>query len=134
MLLNNTPDTSGLIPEKDAASAKAFGQEIKRRYSAPIVASQGRGDTVEAQPSAPVMADTVVTMEDITQGERVRKYEIQGLVDGSWKTLVNGTAVGHKKFDHFDPTQVAAIRIHVLQSVGEPIIKKIALYRVTPPQ
>ncbi len=133
MLLNNTPDTSGLIPEKDVAAAKAFGQEIRRRYGTPIVYSQGSGDTVTAQPSAPVVADTVVTMEDISSGERVRKYDIEGSVGGQWKVLASGTAIGHKKIDHFDPVQVSAVRIHVIGSVGQPLIRRIALYRTSKP-
>jgi alpha-L-fucosidase len=129
MILNNTPDTSGQIPAADVARAKEFGDEIKRRYGVPIVYSEGNGAEVEATPSSPVMADAVVTMEDISQGERIRQYVIEGLVDGNWVALAKGTAIGHKKIDKFDPVRVAKIRIRVLRSVGEPRIRRIALFR-----
>jgi alpha-L-fucosidase len=129
MLINNTPDTSGLIPAPDVARAKEFGEEIKRRYSLPTVYTSGKGNTVEAMPSAPVTIDTVVTMEDISQGERIREYVIEGMVDGAWQELAKGTAIGHKKIDKFEPVRVAKVRIRVTKSVGEPLVKRLAAYR-----
>jgi len=132
LLLNNTPDTTGLIPSADVARAKEFGDEIKRRYGIPIVYSQGTGNTVEAMPSAPATIDAAITMEDISQGERIREYVIEGLIDGKWTQLAKGTAVGHKKIDRFDPVKVSKIRIRVTHSIGEPMIRKLAVFNTAP--
>jgi alpha-L-fucosidase len=132
MIINNTPDTTGLIPAADVQRAKEFGEEIQRRYSAPIVYSQGTGDSVTAQPSAPVTVDTAITMEDITKGERIRSYVIEGLVDGNWTVLAGGTAIGHKKIDRFEPVKVAAVRIRVTKSEGEPQIRRLAVFKTSP--
>lgn len=129
MLLNNTPDTTGLIPAPDVARAKEFGDEIKRRYGLPIVSSQGRWQIVEAVPSSPATIDAVVTMEDIAQGERIREYAIEGLVGDDWVELAHGTSIGHKKIDKFAPTQVAKVRIRTIRSVGDPQIRRIAIFR-----
>ena len=128
LILNNTPDTTGLIPAADVKRAKEFGDEIKRRYSLPIVYSQGKGETVEAMPSSPSTIDTAITMEDTTGGERIRAYVIEGMVDGAWKELATGTAIGHKKIDHFDPVKVSKVRIRITKSVGEPLIRRIAVF------
>lgn len=37
LLLNNTPDPSGLIPEPDAWRSAEFGTEIRRRYGTPVI-------------------------------------------------------------------------------------------------
>lgn len=129
LILNNTPDPSGLIPAADVKRAKEFGDEIKRRYGLPIVYSQGHGESVEAIPSSPSLVDTAITMEDTTGGERIRSYVIEGMVDGEWKELATGSAVGHKKIDHFDPIRVSKVRIRVTKSVGMPLIRRIAIYR-----
>ncbi len=129
LLLNNTPDPTGLIPATDAKRAKEFGDEIHRLYGAPIVYSSGHGNTVETMPSSPATIDTVSTMEDISEGERVREYVIEGMVDGQWKELAKGTAIGHKKIDHFDPVKVSKARVRVIKSEGEPQIRRIAIYR-----
>ena len=94
-----------------------------------MVYSQGKGETVEAVPSAPSPISGVVTMEDISQGERVREYVIEGLVDDKWLELAHGTAIGHKKIDRFEPVRIAKARIRVIRSEGEPLIRRIALYR-----
>jgi alpha-L-fucosidase len=129
MLLNQTPDPSGLIPATDVKRVKEFAQEIERRYGAPIVTSQGKGKTVIAQPSSPMVVDAVSIMEDIHFGERVRKYVVEGMVDGTWQTLAEGTAIGHKKIDKFDPIRVASVRLTVTESVGEPVIRQLAVFR-----
>jgi len=129
LLLNNTPDPSGLIPAPDAKRAAEFGAEIKRRYGFPIVYSSGHGAMVEVGPSSPVQIDTVITEEDISQGERIRGYVIEGNVDGAWVELASGSAIGHKKIDKFEPVRVAEVRIRITKSVGEPLIKRLALHR-----
>jgi len=129
LLLNNTPDPTGLIPATDVKRAKEFGDEIKRRYGLPIIYSQGQGNTVEAMPSSPSTIDTAITMEDTTGGERIRSYVIEGMIDGEWKELASGTAVGHKKIDHFEPVKISKVRIRVTKSVGTPLIRRIAVCR-----
>ena len=129
LLLNNTPDRSGLIPEADAKRSAEFGAEIARRLGVAAADTSGHGPELSVQPSSPARIDHVVTMEDTTKGERVRKYVIEGEIDGVWKPLAEGTAIGHKKIDRFDPVTVTRVRLRVEQSAGEPVIRKFALYR-----
>lgn len=128
LLLNNTPDRTGLIPAADVARSAEFGAEIARRFGVAITDTSGRGSKFELQPSAPRTIDAVMAMEEIRQGERVRKYSIEGLVAGAWVELAHGTAIGHKKIDRFPPVEVAAVRFTVQESVGEPLLRRIALF------
>ncbi|MCB9844808.1 MAG: alpha-L-fucosidase [Phycisphaeraceae bacterium] len=129
LLLNHTPDPSGRIPEADAARAAEFGAEVRRRYGRPIVETVGRGNRVELFPSAPVEIDAVITQEDITLGERVREYVIEGLTADGWIELARGSAIGHMKIDRFAPRRVAQVRLRVLRSAGEPVIRRLAMFR-----
>jgi len=129
MLLNNTPDPTGLIPAADAQRAAEFGQEVQRRYGAPIIDTAGTGTNLQMMLSAPRPVDAVITMEDTTQGERIREYVIEGKVEGAWKPLARGTAVGHKKIDRFDAVEVSELRLSVLHSKGKPILRKFAAFR-----
>ncbi|HTQ11918.1 MAG TPA: alpha-L-fucosidase [Fimbriimonadaceae bacterium] len=128
LLLNNTPDTTGLIPALDARRAKEFGDEIQRRYGTPIATSSGHGPLITVQPSAPVTVGAVETMEDISQGERVRSYVVEGLVDGQWTQLAGGTAIGHAKIDRFEPVRCSEVRLKVLLSEGAPLIRRLAIF------
>ena len=89
----------------------------------------GRGPELHVIPSAPLLIDRVVIAEDITQGERVRRYVVEGSVDGAWKELAAGTAIGHKKIDRFAPARVEEVRLRVLDSVGEPVMRQLAIFR-----
>jgi alpha-L-fucosidase len=129
-LLNMTPDTSGLIPEADAAQAAEFGQEITRRFAKSIAETSGQGNVLELALNKPTRIDHVVTMENILEGERVREYVIEGLVSGQWKELCSGTSIGHKKIDQFSPTEVSKVRWRCLKSAAEPQIRKLAAYSV----
>lgn len=130
LLLNHTPDRSGLIPEEDAARAAEFGAAIEATYGTAVSSSSGRGKEVVTQPSAAVVVDRVVLMEDITLGERVRRYavDVQG-ADGTWKTVATGTAIGRKRIEAIPRGEVSAVRLRVLESVGEPVIRRLSVHR-----
>ena len=126
LLLNNTPDPSGLIPGPDAQRSAEFGAEIKRRYGTAVIDTAGTGTNLAMILSAPHRIDATIVMEDIAQGERVRAYAIDGRVNGEWKLLAQGTAVGHKRIDKFEPVEVTELRLRIAASVARPVIRKFA--------
>ena len=117
-----------LIPDTDVKRAKEFGDEIRRRFDNSLAETTGFGDIVELSLAEPTTVDHVVTMEDILHGERVREYVMEGLADGAWRTLAEGTSIGHKKIDSFEPTEVSKVRIRVGKSVATPLIRRLAVY------
>ncbi len=132
LLLNNTPDRTGLIPEPDAKRSAEFGAAIEKRYGLAVADTSGTGHEFVVQPSAPTKIDRVVIMEDITKGERVRTYTLEAQIDGVWKPLAEGTAIGHKKIDRVPATVARAVRLKVLESVGTPSIRRFAVFASTP--
>ncbi len=128
LLLNLTPDRTGLIPAEDARRAADFGAEIRRRLGSPLAATQGTGEQLVLRLRSPTSVDHLVTMEDLREGERVRSYTIDGLVDGEWRQLASGTAIGHKKIDRIAPTRVSQLRLRVLESVGSARVRRFAVY------
>lgn len=129
LLLNMTPDLTGAFPQQDVQRVTEFGLEVKRRFATPIASTYGTGDQVILELSEPNTINHVVLMEDIAQGERVREYAVDGLVQGTWQTLCEGTAIGHKKIDTFDSVEnVSQVRFRSVSSVGTPIIRQLAVY------
>ncbi len=129
LLLNATPDRTGLIPAADAARAAEFGAEVLRQFETPLASTSGKGAEIVVQPSAAATIDRALVMEDIRKGERVRRYVLEGEVGGEWKVLVEGSAIGHKRIDRFVPLEVTRVRLRVLEAVGEPVIRTLAIYR-----
>lgn len=157
LLLNANPDESGLIPEIDMKRYAEFGDEIKRRFDHPLSETSGRGTEIELPVAGtPIKlvaiarvdstdgndklqrvwqgaqtVDHVVLMEDISRGERVTEYVVEGMVNAQWRELSKGSCISHKKIDRFNPVMVTKLRLRVTQSLAEPIIRKFAAYNTS---
>lgn len=130
LLLNHAPDTTGRIPEADARRAAEFGAEIRRRFGKSLAETSGHGATLELDLGKPTLVDHVITAENIIEGERVREYILEGLVNGQWRKLCEGSAIGHKKIDRFAPVEAAKIRLRCVRAAAEPHIRQLAAYSV----
>jgi len=128
LLLNFPPNRDGLLADADCASAKAFGQEIRRRFAMPLAETAGRGTQVTLKLGAPKRIDTLILQEDIAEGERVREFHVEGLAGGAWRKIGEGTAIGNKRIQPVEPTLVDAVRIVTNQSVGIPVFRNVAVY------
>lgn len=128
LLINNSPDRTGLIPDCDMKRSAEFGAEIKRRFKIPLVQTSGEGETILIKCPSPIKIDHLILMEDISFGERVREYIIEGQVNDEWVQLVHGVCIGHKKIDYFKAQTVTVVRFRSLQSIGKPKLRSFALY------
>lgn len=131
LVLGLTPDPTGLLPTPDCQRCAEFGAEIRRRFDHPIAKTQGTGRqiTIELLPTQPV--DQIVVMEEISHGERVRAYRVEGQRLGQpWQLLREGISIGHKRIQQFPAVELSAIRLVVTESVAEPLIREFAVCRV----
>jgi alpha-L-fucosidase len=126
-MLDFTPDRTGLIPASYAARYKEFGDWIKSCYKRPVEnqSVHGDGKSFLIKYQVPSAVDRIVVEEDQTEGQKVRKYLVEGIVNGSqqWIQLSNGTSVGNKKIDLFDPVTLNQIRLTIVNSVGIPKLR-----------
>lgn len=131
LLLNSTPDTSGLIPDADMKRYKEFGEEIDRRFKIPISELQNKkGKKITLELPEPTKINHIITMEDYREGERIREYVIEGLSKGEWVELVKGSSVGRKKIDYFDEVEVSSIRLNITKSAAKPLIRSLSVYYI----
>ncbi len=128
LLINLTPDRSGLIPAADAARAREFGDEVRRRFGHSVAETQGSGNTVELRLDRPTRVDHAILQEEISQGERVREYALEGLADGKWISLGTGVAIGHMRIQPFEPRTLGALRVRCTQAVATPVIRRMAVF------
>lgn len=133
LLLNVAPDNRGLLPDEDVRRVIEFGDEIRRRFAKPLAETGGEGSLLVNELSEELPVDQIVLMERIAHGERVKAYTLEADRDGSWVELVRGSAIGHKKIDRFEPVRTKRIRLKVLSSEGEPLIRSFAVYCVSKP-
>jgi alpha-L-fucosidase len=128
LLLNVTPDRRGLIPEADVVRLREFGQEIRRRFGRSAAEASGSGNTLLIRFNTPTRIDHVILQEDISRGERVRKYRLEGRVGDRWISLGAGSAIGHKRIQPIEPNEVSALRFGVVSSAGQPLMRRFAAF------
>lgn len=128
LLLNSTPDTTGLIPDSHVAMYRMFGEEIARRFGCPVKRMNGKGKELVMKFKRPVAINHSVLREDIAEGQRVRSYVLEGKVGKDWKVLYKGSSVGTRKIDYFPTVSVQTLRIRILDALAEPILSDWAVY------
>ncbi len=130
LILGLTPNADGLMPEPDVQRLKEFGDEIKRRFSNPVATVSGTGKTVNLKLTEKQKVNHVVLMEDISKGERVRKFVLEGKSGNGWKTIFEGSCIGHKFIHRFDEMEVSAVRLNIFESNGEPQIQNFQVFKI----
>jgi alpha-L-fucosidase len=123
----------GTLPEADAKRLAEFGAAIKRRYGKPVAETKGEGKALELKLPTPAQLDAVMIMEDITRGERVREYVIEGRAPGGdWTQLGTGQSIGHKRIQSFPRQKLAAVRVRFTKSIAPPAIRRLAVFDMRP--
>lgn len=128
LIIGVTPDPRGLLPAADSIRMKQFGDEIRRRFAKHLAEVNGCGKQLEIKLKTPCRVNVIVLCEDISKGERVRQYKVEGKVNGKWTALVTGSCIGHKKIDTVVADKVSALRLRVDKAVDVPHISRFAVY------
>lgn len=133
LLLGLVVDPRGLVPEGDVALLEEFGKALEAKYGTPYATASGSGRKVELAFGEPAVVDRVVIREDISLGERVLAYELQGrTADGEWVSISNGISIGHKRIEVFRPVELSAIRLVVKDCKGKPQIAELSAFAQEP--
>jgi alpha-L-fucosidase len=130
LILGLTPNPDGLMPEPDVKRLKEFGQEIERRFSHPIATTSGAGEKINLKLPKKQKINQFVLMEDISRGERVRKFTVEGKTKNGWKTIFEGSCIGHKLIHRFDEMEVSALRLNIQESKGQANILEFSGFYV----
>lgn len=149
-IINLPPDSRGLVPDNIVAAAKAFGDDIRKRFSNPVaeITNVTKGDVVELSWKTPTEINTIVTMENIANGQKVVKYTLEAFINGKWQKMESKNklvgfqpynnnpgyeTIGHKKIDRVDPVVTNKIRFKCLESVVKPVeIRNFSVYNCDP--
>ena len=121
----------GTLPEADARSLTEFGELLRKRFSKPVVDCKDvEGNTVTLDLPKPQDIDHVVLQEQITHGERVRDYVVEGLAGEEWIELAAGKVIGHKWIHRFKPQTVSRLRLRITESTATPKIRSFSCFMV----
>ena len=95
LLVNMTPDTSGLIPDAEVKRLAEFGAELERQFSNPIACTSTQKGwaspgILELKIPTSSYVDTVVIEEDIASGQHVIEYAIDTWDGSKWFPIAEG--------------------------------------------
>ena len=141
LLLNFPIAPNGRIHPNDSLRGIVFKQMIDEVFKNPIPAFQQGGVTSEegglmldfGQPTA---CNRFVAEEDISYGQRVKKFSLEAEVEGQWVPLKDQltdtsdglTTIGHRRIICFPTVKATRLRFTILESKCAPLIKRIAVY------
>ncbi|MDD2551431.1 MAG: alpha-L-fucosidase [Dysgonamonadaceae bacterium] len=134
LLLNVPPDRRGLIHEIDAARLKEFGEYVRKTFEDNKMNESHsywkakNGDFREYSIKQGETINTILLQEDIEKGQRVEVFKVEGLIDGSWNKLTEGTTIGYKRILRFEDVVPEKIRITIIETRVSANIKEIGAY------
>jgi alpha-L-fucosidase len=132
VIINLTPDRSGLIPGDLVAAARETGDEIKRRFGHPIASSTSKAPVQTINFVGPKTFNHIITMEDLHNGQKISKYVIEAKINGHWIPVVTGETIGHKRIDQFPEITATALRFKVTGVVSRPaVMRYVGIFNVS---
>ena len=130
LLLNIGPDNRGLLPEQDVARLLEMAREIQRRFRQPLGAVEPSGKYIVLDFDDPMVINHAVLMEDLREGQRVLRYQLEASVEGEWVKVNEGTSVGHKKIVRFETVRASQLRFECLERLATPKIRSFQAFHV----
>ena len=128
LLLNVPPTRDGLIHTVDADRLSGFKAARDQLFSAPIrmrrvaFRSSGQGGAVVEWELSRASRPTIARLaEDITRGQRVASYRLEGSQGDEWRELAAGTTIGHAKLDRLpEGAPVRRVRLAITKWFDQP--------------
>ena len=140
LLLNFPIAPNGRIHPTDSLRGIAFKKMIDEVFKADLtkeaqIKTQGHKTLIEFV--NPTAFNRFLAEEDITQGQRVKKFALEAEVDGKWMPLRDMlvedgkdglTTIGHRRIICFPTIKATKLRFTITDSKCAPIIKKLGVY------
>lgn len=153
-LLNIPPTREGLFHENDVKRLSEIGEYLRKAFAENIISKAAVSynssdisskiaadsydeffiaDTDEAVISvkwdAPVNIGHIVLKENITKGQRVERFGVEALINGSFEKIYENTVIGYKRIIKLDNIKTDCLRINIIDSRTEPTLSFIGIYR-----
>ena len=139
LLLNFPIAPNGRIHPNDSLRGIAFKQMIDAVFKDNLVdkakiTHEDRVFTINFE--RPTAFNRFLAEEDIAQGQRVRKFSLEALVDGRWQALKDAlvdegdglTTIGHRRIICFPTVKASKLRFTITDDKAVPVIKKLGVY------
>lgn len=139
LLLNFPIAPNGRIHPNDSLRGIAFKKMIDEVFKTNLAEKAKKktsGYETIIDFGKPTAFNRFLAEEEISQGQRVKEFSLEALVDGEWKQLKdalvdngNGlTTIGHRRIICFPTVKATKLRFTITAAKCLPIIKKLGVY------
>ena len=134
LLLNVSPDKRGVLCETDVTRLKEFGEYLEKMYAKDFVSRWARawtarkGESKEYTLGKGCTINTILLQEDISRGQRVESFTVEGLVNGAWQVLGKGGTIGYKRLLRIPDIAVETIRVTINDCRKEANISRVGAF------
>jgi alpha-L-fucosidase len=136
LLLNVPPTRSGLLHDVDVTRLAEmrsrldtmFAKQVRPKHQMVWRATGARQMVGELELGASVRVSIADLREDVSEGQTISSYAIEGEQNGAWRTLSEGTTIGFRKLDRFEPVEVVRVRVVIRDAVDVPRPLRVALF------
>lgn len=132
LLVNMTPDTSGLIPLMEVNRLYEFGNALDELLSNRI----GEAELTDNRTNNQVFIELptkqsinlLVMEEDIRHGQFIKEYKIEAFTSGAWKIIAEGQTIGRKRIQPIELVKTDRLRLSLKGSGDKVYIKSFMAY------
>ena len=137
LLLNVPPTREGLLPDTDVVRLAGMHERLTQLFTRDRAAGRslrwqpaGNGAFAAQIDLGQLGPVTIVDLrEDIARGQIVARYTVEGRGDsGDWRPLSQGTTIGYRKLDRFQPVAVRYVRLRIEDAQAQPQNLRLRLY------
>ncbi|HEV8358422.1 MAG TPA: alpha-L-fucosidase [Gemmatimonadales bacterium] len=136
LLLNVPPTRDGLLHDTDVARLAGMRERLDALFRSDLAAGRPAAWRATGERSAGLEIDLgrETTMgiadlrEDITRGQIVARYTLEGHDGERWRPLSRGTTIGYRKLDRFEPAAVRRVRLTIEEALEPPRPVRVRLY------
>jgi alpha-L-fucosidase len=128
LLLNVPPTPEGLLHDVDVANLVGMRRRLAELFSRHqtqsarrMWRSTGRAGILEVALPSAIPVSILDAREDITRGQVVSRYVIEGANGDSWTTLARGTTIGFRRLHRVTPVTVSRLRLTIEEALVEPV-------------
>ena len=127
LLLNVPPTPDGLLHDVDVERLTGMRSQLDRLFATNqtegldlAVADAGRSTVHTLTLRAAVPVSILDAREDITRGQVVSRYVIEGATGDTWTTLARGTTIGYRRLHRISPVTINRLRLTIEDALAEP--------------
>jgi alpha-L-fucosidase len=139
LLLNVPPTTEGLLHQTDVDRLAEAHRRLRAMFRVDLAAHRsvawsaaaGRSAVAEIDLGRTVAVGISDLREEVSRGQLVARYRLEGAADDAWQIIARGTTIGFRKLDRFPPIPVRRVRLVIEDAVATPRPVRIALYAAT---